>query len=260
MKIGMVGLGRMGMNMARRFLRGGHPVAAFNRTPAKTRELMQEGAEGCFSLAELVEKLPPPRVVWLMLPAGAVTDEHVEDLRGLLEPGDLIVEGGNSHFRDDLARAAALKPSGIRYLDAGISGGIWGLQEGYCTMVGGEAADFACLEPVLRTLAPEAGYLHCGPVGAGHYVKMIHNAIEYGMMEAYGEGFALLEASPYRDHLDFQALASLWNRGSVVRSWLLELLEKAFAADPRLTGISGYVEDSGEGRWSVDEAVANGVA
>ncbi|MBN1141853.1 MAG: NAD(P)-binding domain-containing protein, partial [Deltaproteobacteria bacterium] len=177
MKIGMIGLGRMGMNMARRLLRGGHAVAAFNRTPDKTRELMKEGAEGCFSLAELVSKLPKPRLVWLMLPAGGVTDEHVEALRGLLDPGDLLVEGGNSHYRDDIRRAVALKPAGIRYLDAGVSGGIWGLQEGYCTMVGGEAADFATVEPVFRTLAPEAGYLHCGPVGAGHYVKMIHNAI-----------------------------------------------------------------------------------
>ncbi|NLC70965.1 MAG: decarboxylating 6-phosphogluconate dehydrogenase [Desulfuromonadaceae bacterium] len=260
MKIGMVGLGRMGMNMGLRLLQKGHGVVAFNRTAEKTRKLMEQGAEGSFSLAELVSKLPAPRVVWLMLPAGKVVDDHIEALRDILDPGDIIVEGGNSHYRDDIRRAEGLKSSGIHYLDAGVSGGIWGLQVGYCTMIGGDSEDVVRLEPVFRDLAPENGYLHCGPTGAGHYVKMIHNGIEYGMMEAYGEGFALLESSPYRDHLDYAAVAGLWNQGSVIRSWLLELLEKAFAEDGRLNGITGHVEDSGEGRWTVDEAVANGVS
>jgi len=256
----MIGLGRMGRNMALRLLRKGHEVVAFNRTAEKTHEIMEEGAEGSFSLGELAGKLPAPRVVWLMLPAGKVVDEQIEALKEHLRPGDIIVEGGNSHYRDDIRRAQALQGAGIRYVDAGVSGGIWGLEVGYCTMVGGAAADVAYLQPVLAALAPERGYLHCGPTGAGHYVKMIHNGIEYGMMEAYGEGFALLEASPYRDSLDYAAVAALWNRGSVIRSWLLELLENAFAEDGRLEKIRGHVEDSGEGRWTVDEAVANGVS
>jgi len=260
MKIGMIGLGRMGMNMALRLLQKGHEVVAFNRTPEKTREIVAKGAEGSFSLEELAAKLPTPHIVWLMLPAGRVVDEHIEKLGDILEPGDIIVEGGNSHYRDDIRRAKDLEEAGIRYLDAGVSGGIWGLRVGYCTMVGGAEKDVARLEPIFSALAPENGYLHCGPVGAGHYVKMIHNGIEYGMMEAYGEGFALLEASPYRDHLDYGAVAALWNQGSVIRSWLLELLEGAFAEDGRLEGIVGHVEDSGEGRWTVDEAVANGVS
>jgi 6-phosphogluconate dehydrogenase len=260
MKIGMIGLGRMGGNMALRLLQKGHAVVAFNRSADKTLEIMKKGAEGSFSLDELVAALPVPRIVWLMLPAGQVVEEQIAALRERLAPGDLIVDGGNSHFRDDIRRAAELRPLGIHYVDAGVSGGVWGLQIGYCTMVGGEPGDVARLEPVLRALAPENGYLHCGPTGAGHYVKMIHNGIEYGMMEAYGEGFALLESSPYRDHLDYAAVANLWNQGSVIRSWLLELLADAFAKDGRLEQITGYVEDSGEGRWSVDEAVANGVA
>lgn len=260
MKTGMIGLGRMGMNMARRLLKGGHEVVAFNRTPEKTRELMNDGAEGSFSLTEMVEKLSRPRIVWLMLPAGNLVDDHIEALKGLLEEGDIIVEGGNSNYKDDIRRAAVLRERGLRYVDAGISGGIWGLQVGYCTMVGGERADFDFLAPLFKTLAPDDGYLYCGPAGAGHYVKMVHNGIEYGMMQAYGEGFALLDASPYGDHLRYQDVAHLWNQGSVVRSWLLELLESAFEKDGNLSQITGYVEDSGEGRWTVDEAVARGVA
>jgi len=260
MKIGMIGLGRMGMNMARRLLQGGHEVVAFNRTPEKTRELVGEGAQGSFSLKELVEKLPGPRVLWLMLPAGTVVDEHIETLKELLEEGDIIVEGGNSNYKDDIRRSGMLAQCGLRYVDAGVSGGIWGLKVGYCTMVGGERADFDFLEPVFRTLAPEGGYLYCGPSGAGHYVKMIHNGIEYAMMQAYGEGFALLEASPYGEYLRYDEVSRLWNQGSVIRSWLLELLESAFAKDERLSLFRPYVEDSGEGRWTVDEAVARGVA
>jgi 6-phosphogluconate dehydrogenase len=251
----------MGMNMARRLLQGGHQVVAYNRSPDKTAEIVNEGATGSFSLPELAEKLEGrPRVVWLMLPAGKAIDEHLEKLRNILSPGDIIVEGGNSRYRDDIRRAAYLKGAGIHFVDAGVSGGIWGLKVGYCTMVGGEEKIFHYLEPVFQALAPADGYLYCGPTGAGHFVKMIHNGIEYGMMQAYGEGFALLEASPYAEHLDFHKVAHLWNQGSVVRSWLLELLEEAFAADARLDGLQGYVDDSGEGRWTVEEAIASGVS
>jgi len=261
MKIGMIGLGRMGMNMTRRLIKGGHQVVAYNRSPEKTEEIMKEGAEGSFSLQELAEKLEErPRVVWLMLPAGKAIDEHLEKLRNILSPGDIIVEGGNSRYRDDIRRSAYLKGAGIHLLDAGVSGGIWGLRVGYCTMVGGEEKIFQYLEPVFKSLAPADGYLYCGPTGAGHFVKMIHNGIEYGMMQAYGEGFALLEASPYAKHLDFNKVSHLWNQGSVVRSWLLELLEEAFARDPKLEELSGHVDDSGEGRWTVEEAIASGVA
>ena len=260
MRLAMIGLGRMGMNMARRLLRAGHEVVAYNRTPARTRQLAEEGAKAAFSLAEVMTLLPRPRLVWIMLPAGAVVDEHIARLADLLAPDDIIIEGGNSRFTDDIRRAGELAARGIHYLDAGVSGGIWGLENGYCTMVGGERRIFARAEPVFRSLAPKGGYLYCGPSGAGHYVKMIHNGIEYGMMQAYGEGFALLEASRYRDHLDYGEIAALWNRGSVIRSWLLELMEEAFARDPRLDGLRGYVEDSGEGRWTVEEAIQSGVA
>ncbi|MEA3546375.1 MAG: decarboxylating 6-phosphogluconate dehydrogenase [Thermodesulfobacteriota bacterium] len=260
MKLGMVGLGRMGMNMARRLLQGGHQIVAFNRSPEKTEEIMKEGAEGSFSLQELVDKLESPRIVWLMLPAGKLVDDHVDKLKKLLAPGDIIVEGGNSNYHDDIRRSADLLDGGVHYVDAGVSGGIWGLKVGYCTMVGGERNIFEFLEPVFKTLAPPDGHLYCGPAGAGHFVKMIHNGIEYGMMQAYGEGFALLEASPFADSLDFGEVARLWNQGSVIRSWLLELLEDAFAKDPKLTEIMGYVDDSGEGRWTVEQAIDSRVA
>lgn len=260
MKIGMIGLGRMGMNMGRRLLQGGHEVVAYNRTRAKTEELAREGAIPTYSLAELTARLDPPKVVWLMLPAGETVDQHLEELAELLGPGDIVVEGGNSFFKDDLRRADSLREKGIHYLDAGVSGGIWGLKVGYCTMIGGEEKSFRQIEPLLKTLAPPEGYMHCGPHGAGHFVKMVHNGIEYAMMQAYGEGFALLEASPYGPGLDYSAVAKLWNRGSVIRSWLLELLEPAFASDPRLTKITGHVDDSGEGRWTVQQAVEYGVA
>ena len=259
MQIGIIGLGRMGMNMARRLLKGGHEVVAYNRTIEKVEELSKEGAVKSTSLKDFVEKLNKPRIVWLMLPAGEVVDSHIEKLKGLLSRGDIIIDGGNSYYLDDLRRAEDLKPSGIRYMDAGISGGIWGLEVGYCSMIGGDKKDFDYIEPILKTLAPEDGYLYCGPVGAGHFVKMVHNGIEYAMMEAYGEGFELLEASPYGKHLDYSKVAHLWNQGSVIRSWLLELLELAFSKDPKLESIEGYVEDSGEGRWTVLEAVKYGV-
>jgi len=249
----------MGMNMARRLMRGGHEVVAYNRSPDKVDQVASEGAAGAHSLADLVAKLETPRVVWLMLPAGEVTEEHIRELTPLLAPGDILVEGGNSRFSDDIRRAQELQELGVRYLDAGVSGGIWGLSVGYCTMVGGDPEAYAHIEPLLATLAPPDGYMHCGPTGAGHYVKMIHNAIEYGMMQAYAEGFALLEGSRYSEHLDFAKLSHLWNQGSVVRSWLLELCEDMFSKDARLSGLKAYVEDSGEGRWSVQEAVENAV-
>jgi 6-phosphogluconate dehydrogenase len=259
MQIGMVGLGRMGMNMARRLLRGGHQVVAYNRSQDKVHRIAGEGAEGASSIDELVRKLRPPRVVLIMLPAGEVAERHIAQAATYLSEGDLLIDGGNSYYRDDARRSRELANLGVHYLDLGVSGGIWGLEAGYCTMVGGDRKDFERIEPLLRTLAPEKGYLYCGPSGAGHFVKMVHNGIEYALMEAYGEGFEILEASPYRDNLDYARVAGLWNRGSVVRSWLLELLESAFGRDPRLEKIAGYVEDSGEGRWTVHQAVDTGV-
>jgi len=255
MQLGMIGLGRMGMNMVRRLLKGGHKVVAYNRTPDKTREIVREGAKGAYSLEELVNALKRPRVVWLMLPAGKATDEHIENLRPLLSRGDILVEGGNSFYKDDLRHARELRPLGIHYMDAGVSGGIWGLKIGYCLMIGGERKIFRYLEPIFKTLAPNDGYLYCGKTGAGHFVKMTHNGIEYGMMSAYGEGFELLQASPYGKNLDLSRVAHLWNQGSVVRSWLLELAEEALKKDRNLSSIKGYVEDSGEGRWTVQQAV-----
>jgi len=255
MQVGMIGLGRMGMNMCRRLLKGGHRVVAYNRTPDKVDEIAKQGAKGAYSFAELVKLLQPPRVVWLMLPAGKTTDEHIDQLRPLLAKGDILVEGGNSFYKDDLRHARELKPYGIHYLDVGVSGGIWGLKIGYCLMIGGDRKIYRRLEPLFKTLAPKDGYLHCGETGAGHFVKMTHNGIEYGMMSAYGEGFDLLQASPYGKNIDFAKVAHLWNQGSVVRSWLLELAEAAFKQDKNLSSIKGYVEDSGEGRWTVQQAV-----
>ena len=260
MQIGIIGLGRMGMNMAKRLLQGGHEVVAYNRTLQKVKEIANKGAVESNSLEDFVKKLSLPRVVWLMLPAGEVVDSHISQLKNLLEKNDIIIDGGNSYYKDDLRRAEELKNTGIHYMDAGVSGGIWGLKVGYCTMIGGDKADFEYIEPILKTLAPEDGYLYCGPTGAGHFVKMIHNGIEYAMMEAYGEGFEILEASQYKDYLDYSKVAHLWNQGSVIRSWLLELLESAFSKDPKLQSIEGYVEDSGEGRWTVLQAVESGVS
>lgn len=259
MQVAIAGLGRMGINMARRLLGGGHEVVAWNRSPGKVEEIAAEGAQPAFSLEKMVAMLSPPRAVWLMLPAGAVIDETIEQLVKLLSPGDCILDGGNSFYRDDVRRRDRLDSLGIRYLDVGVSGGIWGLTEGYCLMVGGDRRDYSRLEPLFRTLAPEDGYLYCGETGAGHFVKMVHNGIEYGMMAAYGEGFSILKASPYGEALDPAAVAHLWNRGSVVRSWLLELAEEAFRKDPGLESLQGYVEDSGEGRWTVQQAIDTGV-
>lgn len=260
MQIGMIGLGRMGMNMARRLLQGKHKVVAYNRSPEPVKKAVKEGVQGAYSIEELVRILRPPRVVWLMLPAGRPVDDHMEGLSDLLQKGDIIVDGGNSFYKDDIRREKELKPFGIHYLDAGVSGGIWGLKIGYCLMIGGDKRIYKHLEPVFKTLAPKGGYLYCGNTGAGHFVKMIHNGIEYGMMAAYGEGFEILNASPYKSSLDFAEVAHLWNQGSVVRSWLLELAESAFKKDKNLSSIKGYVEDSGEGRWTVQQAIETAVS
>lgn len=260
MQVGMIGLGRMGMNMSRRLLTGDHQVIVYNRTQEKVEQMVKEGAIGSISIEDLVQKLTPPRIVWIMYPAGELVDETIATLSNLLTDGDIIVEGGNSYYKDDIRRARLLKTKGIHYVDAGVSGGIWGLKIGYCIMVGGEKADFDHIEPLLKTLAPPDGYLYCGPTGAGHFVKMIHNGIEYAIMEAYGEGFELLKSSPYGESLELDRIAHLWNQGSVIRSWLLELLESALEKDPQLSEIKGYVEDSGEGRWTVQQAVESGVS
>ena len=260
MQIALIGLGRMGMNMAKRLLQGGHEVIAYNRTPKKTDALVKEGAIGAYSLSEVVEKLSMPRVLWIMLPAGSAVDDHIDRLKDLLSPNDILVDGGNTYYKDDIRRSHMLAEKGIRFVDVGVSGGIWGLEVGYCLMVGGAKETYDHLEPIFKTLAPEEGYLYCGAVGAGHFVKMVHNGIEYGMMQAYGEGFEILEASPYAESLNYADVAHLWNQGSVVRSWLLELAESAFAKNQKLSDIRGYVEDSGEGRWTVQQAIENGVS
>lgn len=259
MQIGLIGLGRMGMNMAKRLLEGGHEVIVYNRSPEKVDQMIAEGAGGAFSLPELVEKLSSPKIVWIMLPAGPIVDDHINELKDLLSRDDIIVEGGNSYYKDDIRHSANLSQYGIRYMDAGVSGGIWGYDIGYCIMAGGNKETFNYLVPLFKTLAPEEGYLYCGDVGAGHFVKMVHNGIEYGMMQAYGEGFDILEHSPYADSLDYSKVSHLWNQGSVIRSWLLELAERAFNEDPKIENIKGYVADSGEGRWTVQQAVESGV-
>jgi 6-phosphogluconate dehydrogenase len=253
MRIGFIGLGRMGANMVRRLLRDGHEIVAYNRTAEKTKEIESEGAEGAYSIEELVDKLEKPRHVWIMVPAGDATEAQIEELLEHLEAGDTIIDGGNTNFHDDQRRHPALAEKGIRYVDAGVSGGIWGLANGFCLMVGGDAEAVKPLEPAFLSLAPENGYLHVGGPGAGHYVKMVHNGIEYGMMQAYAEGFEIMHASDYE--LDLQKIARLWNHGSVVRSWLLELMESALEEDQDLAHLKGWVADSGEGRWTVQEAI-----
>jgi 6-phosphogluconate dehydrogenase len=259
MQIGMIGLGRMGMNMALRLLRGRHQVVAYNRSPEKVKELGKKGAQGAYTIEELVTFLKPPRNIWIMLPAGMPVDNTIAQLKALLRKGDTIIDGGNSYYKDDIRREQELRPHGIHYMDAGVSGGIWGLNKGFCLMIGGVKKDFIRLETVFKSLAPKEGYLYCGPAGAGHFVKMVHNGIEYGMMSAYGEGFEILSASPYGGDLAFEKVAHLWNQGSVIRSWLLELAESAFRKDKDLSQINGYVEDSGEGRWTLQQAIDTGV-
>ena len=255
MQLGMVGLGRMGMNMTLRLVGGGHEVVAYDISPAGVKEAVKAGAAGAGSLEGLVEKLRPPRFVWLMVPAGKPVDDAVSALAVLLKKGDTVIDGGNSHYKDASRHGALLGAAGIHFMDVGTSGGIWGLKEGYCLMIGGEEKVYRKLLPVFRTLAPKDGFLYCGPSGAGHFVKMVHNGIEYGMMSAYGEGFEILESSEYAPGLDYSKVAGLWNRGSVIRSWLLELAEDAFRDDPKLESLEPYVEDSGEGRWTVQQAI-----
>ena len=284
MQIGMIGLGRMGANMTRRLLRGGHSVVVYDLNPAAVAGLAAEGAVGSASLDELVAKLEAPRAVWLMVPSGEPTEKMVEALAGKLSAGDAIVDGGNSFFKDDVRRSGALDAKGVRYLDAGTSGGVWGLERGYCLMIDDDHPSYEQLEPIFRTLTPgrgeiepsagragrkgtaEEGYLYCGVAGAGHFVKMIHNGIEYGLMQAYAEGFDILKSAALervpadqRYEFDLADVAELWRRGSVVTSWLLDLTAQALIADPGLDKFGGKVSDSGEGRWTVQAANDEGV-
>ncbi len=262
MKIAMIGLGRMGGNMSRRLLKAGHVVVGYNLTEEPTRQLQQEaGLLPAFSLAEAVAQLEAPRVVWLMLPAGEVTEGTITELSGLLNAGDTIIDGGNANFRDSMRRAATLAERGIHYVDVGVSGGVWGLENGYGLMIGGDAAAVSRLEPIFKSLAPaeDKGWGRVGPSGAGHYVKMVHNGIEYGLMQAYAEGFELM-ATKEEFALDVYQIAEMWRHGTVVRSWLLDLTARALESDAELTDIAGYVEDSGEGRWTVFEAINQDVS
>jgi len=257
MQLGFVGLGKMGLNMVTRLVGGGHQIVAFDRDPAAMDRAKAAGAETAPNLEGLVHALSAPRAVWVMVPAGPATEATVHALAELLSPDDIIIDGGNTNFHDDVRRAEELGAKGIHYVDAGTSGGIWGLKEGYCLMVGG--AEDVCdhLEPIFLTLAPPDGYLRVGGHGAGHYVKMVHNGIEYGLMQAYAEGFELMHASDYK--LDVGAIAEVWQHGSVVRSWLLELAARALADNPQLGGLEAYVEDSGEGRWTLVDGIERAV-
>jgi 6-phosphogluconate dehydrogenase len=254
MKLGFIGLGKMGLNMVTRLLgRGEHKLVVYNRSQEPVKEAVALGAIPTRSAAELIKKLEPPRTVWLMIPAGPPVDDTIEEMLPGLTRGDCIIDGGNSNYKDTVKRARMLEKEGLEYLDVGTSGGVWGLKEGYCMMVGGNEPAYKRVEPILKTLAPDNGYAYMGPSGAGHYVKMIHNGIEYGMLQAYAEGFSLLQASDYG--LDLEKISRLWNHGSVVRSWLLELAENVFKSSPSLDGIKAYVEDSGEGRWTVEDSM-----
>jgi 6-phosphogluconate dehydrogenase len=254
MQLAMIGLGRMGGNMVQRLLQGGQQVVVFDRSADAVKPHVAMGAKGAKDLADLCRQLASPRVVWVMVPAGAAVESTIDELLPGLSPGDIIIDGGNSNFRDSIRRAARLKEKGLEFIDAGTSGGIWGLKVGYCLMIGASPEAFRHCEPIFRTLAPPDGYAHVGPPGAGHYVKMVHNGIEYGMLQAYAEGYEILHASK-EFTLDLHQVAAVWNQGSVVRSWLNELAERAFAKDTDLAALKGYVEDSGEGRWTVQEAI-----
>jgi 6-phosphogluconate dehydrogenase len=278
MQLGMIGLGRMGGNMVRRLLRAGHTCVVYDANPEAIQQLAGEGALASTSVADLVQKLSSPKAVWVMLPAGEITEQCITQLKGLLGKGDIIIDGGNTNFNDDRRRGKDLAASGIHYVDVGTSGGVWGLERGYCLMIGGANEAFQHLEPVFKSLAPgamglspsagrtssstaEQGYLHCGPVGAGHFVKMVHNGIEYGLMQAYAEGFDLMKSMANNDqyHLNLGDVAEVWRRGSVVSSWLLDLIAKALAEKPTLDGFTGQVGDSGEGRWTIETAITQGV-
>jgi 6-phosphogluconate dehydrogenase len=254
----MIGLGRMGSNMAQRLLLAGHRVVAYDPVPESVRSVAKHGADPATSLTELTSQLAAPRVVWLMVPSGDPTESTINNLASELSASDIIIDGGNSNYRDSMRRAETLSQNGIHFLDIGTSGGIWGLQEGYCLMAGGDAGAYQRVEPILKSLAPDMGYGRVGPSGAGHFVKMIHNGIEYGLMQAYAEGFELMQAK--QDFgLDLGRIAEIWRHGSVVRSWLLDLAARALEEDPKLEGIEAYVDDSGEGRWTVLESVELGV-
>jgi 6-phosphogluconate dehydrogenase len=259
-KIAMVGLGRMGGNMTKRLVDRGHEVVAYDRDPEAVKAAEADGAIAAASLRDVVDKLEPPRHVWIMVPSGAPTQATIDELAGLLAEGDTIVDGGNSNYRDAMRRSAELREAkGLHFVDAGVSGGVWGLKIGYCLMVGGDPEPVSRLEPIFTALAPDDGYAHVGPSGAGHFTKMVHNGIEYGMLQAYAEGFALLEAAE-EFGLDLHEIAALWNHGSVVRSWLLELAELALKNPEEFRHIKGYVDDSGEGRWTVNESVERAIA
>jgi 6-phosphogluconate dehydrogenase len=287
MQLGMIGLGRMGANMARRLMRGGHQCVVYDRSPDAVKTLAGEGARGSDSLASLVAALAAPRAIWVMVPAGAPTESTVTELAGLLEPGDTVIDGGNSYFKDDIRRAKTLATKQLSYVDAGTSGGVFGLERGYCLMIGGETQAVQRLDPIFKTLAPgigniertpgrdkragaagtaEHGYLHCGPVGSGHFVKMVHNGIEYGIMQALAEGFDIMRGAgnptvepEHRFDLPVAEVAEVWRRGSVLSSWLVDLTAKALVEDPALAKFSGHVQDSGEGRWTVMAAVEEAV-
>ena len=260
MEIAMIGLGKMGANMTARLLKGGHRVVVFDLSEAATKSAEEMGAEGARTLDEVVEKLQPPRAVWVMVPAGAPTEKTIEELSAILSPGDIVIDGGNSNYKDSIRRGRALAEKGLHFVDVGTSGGVWGLTEGYSMMVGGDEEAVEALRPMLSTLAPapDKGWGRVGPTGAGHFVKMVHNGIEYGLMEAYAEGFELMKQKE-EFHLNLAAIAEIWRSGSVVRSWLLDLTARALSENPDLSGIAAFVSDSGEGRWTVQEAIDLGV-
>ena len=256
MQLGMIGLGRMGAGMTQRLLGGGHQVVVYDRSPEAIGGAAQKGAVTSDSLEDMGGKLKAPRVFWMMIPAVAV-DDTIQRLQATASPGDLIIDGGNSYYKDSIRRAEDLRSKQMEFMDVGVSGGVWGLKVGFCLMAGGSEAMFKLAEPIFKTLAPESGYAYVGSSGAGHYSKMVHNAMEYGIMQAYAEGFEILKASPYP--FDMRQLATLWNHGSVIRSWLLELAQAAFERDSELSGIRGWVEDTGEGRWTLQEAIDHAV-
>jgi 6-phosphogluconate dehydrogenase len=256
-QLGLIGLGRMGSGMTVRLLQGGHQVMVYDRVPEAGAALAGKGATVGGSLADFGQKLKVPRILWLMIPAGPPVDDTIQGLSGTLSPGDVIIDGGNSNYTDSIRRAEALRSKQIEFLDVGVSGGIWGLKVGFNLMIGGNQAVFQRAEPIFKTLAPADGYAYVGPSGAGHYSKMVHNGIEYSMLQSYAEGFEILKAAPFG--FDLEQLAKLWNHGSVIRSWLLELAQAAFEQDPQLSRIRGYVDDSGEGRWTLQEAIDHAV-
>src|ERR1700694_3312842 len=257
MQLGLIGLGRMGSGMTLRLLQGGHQVMVYDRVPEAGAALAGKGATVTGSREDRGKKLKSPRVLWLMIPAGPPVDDAIQHLSGTLSPGDIIIDGGNSNYKDSIRRAEGLRSQQVEFLDVGVSGGIWGLTVGSNWMIGGNRAVFKQAEPIFKTLAPPDGYAYVGPSGAGHYSKMVHNGIEYSMLQSYAEGFEILKAAPFG--FDLQQLAKLWNHGSVIRSWLLELAQAAFERDPQLSRIRGYVDDSGEGRWTLQETIDRAV-